>query len=88
MNQGVYRFVIKALNALNVNLNTCLISFFPPLIDFRGNIILFATKLNVNIPDVKDLLAAFTHESYLIANADKLMEPYECNEKLAFLGKT
>lgn len=54
--------------------------------DFRENIILFSTKLNVNIPDVKDLLAVFTHESYLIANADKLMEPYECNEKLAFLG--
>jgi len=41
----------------------------------------------VNIPDVKDLLAAFTHESYLIANADKLKEPHEYNEKLAFLGK-
>ena len=55
--------------------------------DFRECIVAFSTNLNVNIPDVKDLLAAFTHESYLITNADKLTEPHECNEKLAFLGK-
>ncbi|KAL9981028.1 hypothetical protein ACROYT_G009682 [Oculina patagonica] len=53
---------------------------------FRENILAFATKLNINIPDIKDLLAAFTHESYLIANAYKLSGPHECNEKLAFLG--
>jgi len=84
MNQEVRRFVIKALN---VKWNTNF-SIFSLETDFRENIVSFSTKLNVNIPDVKDLLAAFTHESYLIANADKLMEPYECNEKLAFLGKT
>ena len=54
---------------------------------FRKNIKEFSTKLNINIPDTNDLLPAFTHESYVIANADKLSGPHECNEKLAFLGE-
>lgn len=53
---------------------------------FRESIVNFATHLNVNIPEDKDLLAAFTHESYLIVNADRLSGPFNCNEKLAFLG--
>ena len=55
--------------------------------DFRENIMAFSTKLKINIPDINHLLGAFTHESYLIANANKLSGPHECNERLAFLGK-
>lgn len=62
-----------------------LIFFF--LIDFRENIILFFIKFNVNILDVKDFLAVFIYELYLIVNVDKFMEFYECNEKLVFFGK-
>lgn len=85
MNQEDCRFRIKASILL-----TSIVSFqsFSLFTDFREDIISFSANLNVNIPDVKSLLAAFTHESYLIANADKLTEPHECNEKLAFLGKT
>ena len=47
----------------------------------------FCHQLDVNIPDEKHLFAPFIHESYLLANVDKLSGSYECNEKLAFLGK-
>ncbi|KAJ7333810.1 39S ribosomal protein L44, mitochondrial [Desmophyllum pertusum] len=53
--------------------------------DFQKKIIAFCANIHVDIPD-KDLLAPFTHESFLIANSKKLSRSYRCNEKLAFLG--
>lgn len=55
---------------------------------FREGIAKFATQLNVNIPGERNLLAAFTHESFLLQNADKITDFVGFNEKLAFLGKT
>lgn len=53
---------------------------------FREGIAKFATQLNVNIPGERNLLAAFTHESFLLQNADKITDFFGFNEKLAFLG--
>ena len=65
----------------------CLILLYYFSTDFQKKIIAFCANIHVDIPD-KDLLAPFTHESFLIANSKKLSRSYRCNEKLAFLGKT
>lgn len=53
---------------------------------FRENIVKFATQLNVDISEERNLLAAFTHESFLLQNANKLSGSFGFNEKLAFIG--
>ena len=42
----------------------------------------------MDISEERNLLAAFTHESFLLQNADKLSGSFGFNEKLAFIGKT
>lgn len=53
---------------------------------FRKDVVKFCTQLNINISDIKHLLAPFTHESYLLTNVHKLSGHHESNERLAFLG--
>ena len=54
---------------------------------FRKNVEKFCSQLDINIQDRKHLFAPFIHESYLLANTGNLSGSFECNEKLAFLGK-
>ena len=56
--------------------------------DFQDAVAEFAQTVDIHISNIDNIMAAFIHKSYLIANHKRLQKQHEDNERLSVLGES